>query len=124
MTTKTRNIIEWSLTGAVGLLFIGSALSKFFASEETIQMTKSIGLDPGAFKMIGVVELISALLFIFPRTGIIGTLLLAAYMGGAMATHLTHGQPILVPAIIEALVWGVAMFRFPELLARLIPSEK
>lgn len=40
MTTKTTNIINWSLAGVVGFIFISSAMSKFFGGEETLQMAK------------------------------------------------------------------------------------
>lgn len=120
MTTKAKKIVSWSLAGLVGFIFVGSAMSKFFGGEETIQMAKGIGLTSETFKVLGIIELMSALLFLFPRTGIIGTLLLAAYMGGAIATHLTHGQSILAPAIIEALTWIAAVVRFPELKHRLL----
>jgi hypothetical protein len=124
MTTKTKNIINWSLAGLVGFIFIGSAISKFMGSAETIQMAASIGLSAETFKIVGVVELLSVLLFLIPRTGIIGTLLLAAYMGGAIATHLTHGQSIIAPAVIEAIIWIVAAIRFPELKQRLFNANK
>lgn len=124
MTTKTKNIINWSLAGLVGFIFIGSAMSKFFGGEETIQMAKGIGLSAETFNVVGLVEIISVLLFLFPRTGIIGTLLLAAYMGGAIASHLTHGQSIVAPAFIEALIWIVAVIRFPELKNRLLNASK
>lgn len=124
MTTKSKNIINWSLAGLVGFIFIGSAMSKFFANEETIQMAKGIGLSIETFKILGAVELISALLFLFPRTGIIGTLLLAAYMGGAIASHLTHGQSVIAPTIIESIIWIVAVIRFPELKHRILNNNK
>lgn len=124
MTTKTKNIINWSLAGIVGFIFISSAMSKFFGGEETIQMAKGIGLSEETFKVLGLVEMISVLLFLFPQTGIIGTLLLAAYMGGAMATHVTHGQSLIAPAFIEAIIWIVAVIRFPELKHRLLNASK
>lgn len=124
MTTKTKNILQWIAAGLVGFVFIGSAMSKLFGGEEAIEMAKEIGLNAQNFKLVGIVELISVLLFLLPRTGIIGTLLLAAYMGGAMATHLTHSQSIMAPAVIEAIVWAVAFFRFPELQARLFGNKQ
>ncbi|MCZ8284603.1 MAG: DoxX family protein [Bacteroidia bacterium] len=124
MTTKTKNIINWSLAGLVGFIFIGSAMSKFFGGEETIQMAHGIGLSAETFRIIGLVEFLSAILFLIPRTGIIGTLLLAAYMGGAIATHLTHAQSLIAPAIIEAIIWIVALIRFPELKHRLLNTNK
>jgi len=124
MTTKTKNIITWGLAGVVGFIFIGSAVSKFIGGEEALTMAGSIGLDENSFKILGVIELISVLLFILPRTGILGTLLLSAYMGGAIATHLTHGQSVMGPAVIEAIVWIAAVFRFPELTDRISGFKK
>lgn len=118
MTAK--NIIYWSLTGLVGLIFIGSAVNKFIENPETIQMSASIGLNYDTLRILGAVELLSVILFLIPRTGIIGTLLLAAYMGGAVATHLTHDQSIIAPIIIESFLWVVAFLRFPELKNRLV----
>ncbi|TAE83707.1 MAG: DoxX family protein [Bacteroidetes bacterium] len=123
MTTKTTNIINWSLAGLVGFIFIGSAISKLIGGNEAIEMASGIGLTPDNFKLIAILELVCVLLFIIPRTGVLGTLLLAAYMGGAIATHLTHGQPIVGPAVIEAIVWVVAVVRFPELRNRLLNSN-
>ncbi len=120
MTSKTKNIINWALTGLVGIIFIGSAFGKLTGAADALKMAESIGIDPSTFTVIGVVELIAALLFIVPRTGILGTLLLAAYMGGAIATHVEHGLPAIAPAIIEAFVWIVAVARFPELTQRFL----
>lgn len=124
MTTKTKNIINWSLAGLVGFIFIGSAMSKFFGGEETIQMASGIGLSAETFKILGLIEFLSVILFLVPRTGIIGTLLLTAYMGGAIATHLTHGQSVNAPALIEAIIWIVAVIRFPEMKNRLLNANK
>ena len=83
-------------------------------------MAATFGLDASTMQMIGVVELISIILFLVPRTGVLGTLLLAAYMGGAIATHLEHGESIVAPCVIQAFIWIVAAFRFPELQSRLL----
>lgn len=119
MTQKNKNIINWILAGVVGLIFTGSGIGKLSGGEEAAQMAGSIGLTLADLKILGAVELISAVLFIIPRTGVLGTLLLAAYMGGAMATHLEHGLPVWAPAIIQAIIWIVAVIRFPELRSRL-----
>jgi hypothetical protein len=124
MTTKTKNIIKWSLTGVVGLIFLASGMSKIIVSTETAQMAQTMNLHPKAFTMIGVLEILSIVLFILPRTGVIGTLLLAAYMGGAIAVHLTQGLSIVAPAIIEALIWITAVLKFPELMTRFFPSQQ
>lgn len=122
MTTKTKNIINWVLAGLVGFIFISSAFMKLSGSEEVIQNSAKIGLDANAVRMIGIVELLSVILFIIPRTGVLGTLLLAAYMGGAIATHLEHGESFVAQCVIQAFIWIVAVIRFPELRQRLLGS--
>lgn len=120
MNPKTRNIINWVLAGLVAFIFIGSAFGKISGAEESIKMAESIGLDANTFLMLGIIEVIAVILFLVPRTGIIGFLLLVAYMGGAIATHLEHEQSIMAPAIIAAFVWIVGAVRFPELTQRLM----
>ncbi len=117
---KTRKIIYWILTGLVTIVFLGSAAGKLTANEEALKMAEGFGIDAKTYTIIGIVEIICLILFIIPRTGILGTLLLAAYMGGAIATHLEHGVSIVAPCIIQSFVFVVAFYRFPELKTRLI----
>jgi hypothetical protein len=119
MSDKTKKIIHWMLTGLVAFVFLGSATGKFTADAKALEMAASFGLDPSTHKFLGVIELISVVLFVIPRTGLIGTLLLVAYMGGAIATHLEHDQSIVAPCIIQSFLWIVAFVRFPELTDRL-----
>ena len=119
MNTKPRNIIGWILTAAIAALLLFSAYAKLMADPKTINMAAHIGLSMKKFRFIGLVEIISTLLFIIPRTGVLGTLLLAAYMGGAIATHLEHFQSPNIPVVIECLIFITAALRFPELNSRL-----
>ena len=123
MTTKTKNIIYWILAGIVAFIFTGSAINKFIGGAEALEMAQNVGLDATTYKIIGVVELLSVILFLIPRTGILGTLLLAAYMGGAIATHVEHDMLIIFPAAVEAFVWVVAVLRFPELRQRILKEK-
>jgi DoxX-like family len=120
MSPKTKNIVNWVLAGLVGFIFLGSAYGKLSGGAEGIEMAKSIGIDANSYFMIGVVELISIILFLIPRTAVLGTLLLVAYMGGAIVAHLSHGLPIAAPAGIAAFVWIVSVVRSPELLSRIM----
>ncbi len=120
MNTKTRNIIGWVLTAVLAFVFISSAFMKLKGGEEAIKNAAHFGLSPKKFMLIGITEVISIILFIIPRTGIVGTLLLAAYMGGAIASHLEHFLPPTIPVVIEAFIWITAVIRFPELGARLM----
>jgi hypothetical protein len=79
-----------------------------------------MGLTPATMRNIGIIELIITLLFASNRTGVIGGVLLLAYMGGAIATHLEHGQSVVAPIAIAVFVGVVALFRFPELTLRIL----
>jgi DoxX-like family len=120
---KSKRIIYWALTGLVSFIFIGSAIGKFTANEESIKMAIGFGLDAKTMSLLGVVELVSMLLFVIPRTGVLGTLILVAYMGGAIATHLEHGLSIVAPCIIQSIIILVAFYRFPELRTKLLNSN-
>jgi hypothetical protein len=124
MTEKTKKIIYWVLTGLVAFVFLGSAMGKLTGAKEGVEMALNFGFDKQMYFMIGVVELVSVVLFVLPRTGILGSLLLVAFLGGAIATHLQHGESIVAPCIIEAFVLLVSFYRFPELISRLLKSNQ
>ena len=119
MSTKTINIINWLLAALVAFIFIGSAFSKLTANADALKMAENFGISAKTFTILGIVEIISVVLFLIPRTAVLGTLLLVAYMGGAIATLVQHNQPIMAPILIAAFVWIVAVIRLPELRSRL-----
>lgn len=119
MTTKSRTILGWIFAGLISLLLLASAADKISGSAHALQMGRSFGLSPEAYRILGLIEAASVLLFLLPRTGVLGTLLLSSYLGGAIATHLQHQQGILFPMGMEALLWITAVIRFPELLERI-----
>lgn len=124
MSQKAMKITGWALSILLGLLFTMSAAMKLTQNESALVQASAIGIDGSTYLMIGIVEVISLILFIIPRTGVIGTLLLAAYMGGAIATHLQHQQPIALAVIVQAVLWIAAFLRFPELKHRIFTSPK
>ena len=123
MKEKTKKIVYWILTGLIALLFGSSSLGKLFSSPEALKMAEAFGLSGQTYMMLGIIELVSVILFVIPRTGVLGSLLLIAYMGGAIATHLEHGQPIVAPCVIQAVLWLIVIFRFPELRGRLFKGN-
>ena len=112
MNTKIWNITGWVLSALVSLLLIASALDKIGASAHSLEMTRSFAISPDIYRLLGIIELISAIFFMIPKTSLLGLLLLSSYLGGAIATHLQHDQSIIFPAAIEALVWIAAAIRF------------
>ncbi len=118
MQSKTKKIIEWILTGIVAFIFIGSGLFKFVGGEQSAEMAKGVG-GPTNVIILGVLELVISVLFLIPRTGVVGTLGMIAYMGGAMAVMMVSGQSIAFIIIIQILIWVTGVLRFPELGQRL-----
>lgn len=123
MNPKWKNMIGWILTGIIVLMMAASATDKILGSEHALEMTKSFGITPGTYMILGMIELLSVILFAIPRTGILGTLLLTSYLGGAIATHLQHQQNIGFPMAIEMVIWITATIRFRELSSRIFPNN-
>jgi hypothetical protein len=64
---------------------------------------------------IGIVEVAIALLFMIPRTAFIGAILISAYLGGAVATHVRVGDAFVAPIIIGIVVWVALGLRNPDI---------
>ena len=120
MNSKTKNILIWTLTGLVSLVFIGSGIFKLMGGNA--EMANGVG---GASNLIslGILELIITALFIYPKTGVVGALLMIAYMGGAMAVLFVSHQPYVFIIVIQALIWITSALRFPELKSRLVTKN-
>ena len=109
--SKTRKITAWAIAGLLTALYIFSASGKLFFHPEQMGQMKL-----GDWRIIiGLGEIGSALLFLFPKTNRYGTLLLSSYMGGAIIIHMTSGISIGMPTVVLILVWVVAYLRNPEL---------
>jgi len=68
---------------------------------------------------LGVLTLACALLYAYPRTAVLGAILLTGLLGGAMASHLRIGNPLfthfLFGAYLGVLAWGGLYLREPRL---------
>jgi DoxX-like family len=76
---------------------------------------------------LGVLTLVCTALYAFPRTSVLGAILLTGYMGGAMATHLRIGSPLfshlLFGFYLGLMAWGGLYLR-DERLRALIPLRR
>lgn len=119
MNAKTKGILNWVLTGLIAAVFIMSAVMKLSGAEEVVNSFKAMGLGDNARIGIGLAELISIILFIIPRTGVLGTVLLIGYMGGTIMAHVAQGIPFYTNILIGIAIGVVGYLRFPELGSRL-----
>ncbi|MBP9054992.1 MAG: DoxX family protein [Saprospiraceae bacterium] len=95
-----------------------SGIMKLMGGENAAEMAKGAGGESNLL-ILGIIELCIVALWFIPRTGVVAALLSIAYMGGAIAVHFTQGQSVLVPVIIQIIIWITAVIRFPELSIRL-----
>ena len=122
MTTKTRTTTGWVLAILLAALFLFSAYAKFTLSGNMLKQAATMGFSGSRIKLLAVLELLCIILFIIPRTGVLGSLLLMAYSGGIIATHIEHNLPVMIPILVTCVVFITAVIRFPELTHR-IPAR-
>jgi hypothetical protein len=113
--SRGRQIAGWVLTGLLTALFVGSAAGKLMKAAPVVEMFQKWGLGNEVL-LIGAGELASALLFLIPPTHSLGVLLLSGYMGGAIVTHMQHGESYVAQSIILLLIWVAGYLRYPQLL--------
>jgi hypothetical protein len=113
------------LSGLSGGLLVLSGVFKLLATPEVAQNFAKFGYPAGALRGIGALELVCGLVFLIPRTSVLGAILVAAYLGGAVATHVRIGEaPVgLAPALLAVFAWAGLYLRDPRLRA-LLPLRR
>jgi len=121
VTSKPMRIAGWVLTGlftAFMLMDVGMKLARLPIVEQT---GVQLGLPKGSGFGIGVMEALILVLYLFPRTAVLGAILVAALMGGTAAIHWAHGNPwpshILFGPYLAVFAWGGLWLRDARLRA-------
>jgi len=121
---KGRRVAGMILIVLGTVMLVGSAGAKFAHVDKVVNDLGAMGFDGGKLTLIAVLELLSAILYAVPASRAAGLLMVSAYMGGAIATHIQHGQPPLQPAIVLAILWLGSWLRHPETLWSLAGREQ
>lgn len=98
-------LVGWILSGLLTAFMLFSSLGKFSDFEGKAEMFEHLGWSEAVMVYIGVVEIAIALLFLLPRTAVIATILLTAYLGGAIATHVRVSDPFIFPMMLCVIYW-------------------
>jgi hypothetical protein len=118
--------IGLGLTGLAALFWIMDAGMKLALLPQVGETLEPLGwpADPATILALGLIQAIALVLYLIPRTSVLGAILLTAYLGGAIATHARVGSPLpthtLFGVYVGLLTWGALWFRLP-LLRALIP---
>src|SRR5688500_11960380 len=120
----------WSgrMSGGIGILFmLIDGVFKFILNEDVIKGTTELGFSTHHLPILGTLSLIATILYIVPRTEILGAILLTGYWGGAIATHVRLDNPwfthILFPVYLGILAWGAVWVKNERLRKLILNGE-
>jgi hypothetical protein len=101
------------------LMLTFSAVMKLSHPPSLDEGFKHLGWPVTSALWLGVVELLCAVIYVLPRTAVLGAILVTGYLGGAIATHARLGEPVTTILIVGVLIWGGLWLRDPRLRALL-----
>lgn len=106
----------WVLSILPSLLLLFSATAKFLKPEGMEESLKPLGWRIDQMTGLGILEASVVILYLIPRTSVLGAILLTGYMGGAIATHVRIGDYfILAHVLIGVFAWLGIWLREPRL---------
>jgi hypothetical protein len=92
-----------------------------------VEGTAALGYPDSAVRVIGAILLACLMLYLIPRTAVLGGILLTGYLGGAVASNLRMGNPLfrytLFPIYVGVLIWGSLLLR-EERLRAVVPVRQ
>ena len=106
--SKARLITGWIVGGLPAAFLILDAAMKIAKPDFVVEATTKLGFPESRIVPLGAVLLFSTLLYILPRTAVLGAILLTGYLGGAVEVHVHHGDgpfEIFFPVVFGILLW-------------------
>src|SRR5262245_21491398 len=112
------------LSGLAVAFLVFDAVGKLLRLAPLAEGTGNLGYPQSSIVPIGVLLLVGVVLYVIPRTSVLGAIYLVGYLGGAVASHYRLGNPlathVLFPVYVAAFLWGGLALRNPRLRAVLI----
>ena len=112
-----------TMSAMPALFLLVDGAMKLMKPEVVIKATVELGYAESVIVPLGIVLLTCTILYLVPRTAVLGAVLLTGYLGGAVATHVRAGQglfEIMFPVVFGALLWGGLVLREERLRALLL----
>jgi hypothetical protein len=116
--SRLQTLTGRALTGFVALFLLFDGAVKLVPPQAVTDISRQLGYSSDTIFGVGLVLLACLALYLIPQTASLGALLLTAYLGGAVATHVRVGSPlfsVLFPTFVAAMVWGGLLLRKPSL---------
>ncbi len=106
------------------LLMFLSAVMKLIKPAPVVQGFVRFGYPESQIVILGVLELLSCIMYLIPSTAVLGAILMTGYLGGATATNVRVGDPsYIMTVLLGVFVWGGLFFRDGRVRA-LIPFRR
>lgn len=115
--------VGWIITVVLSLLLLFSAVMKLVGGPEVREGLAHLGLPERLVVPLAILEVACTVVYLVPATSVLGAILLAGYMGGAICTHWRVGDPFYVQILVAILIWVGIYLREPRLHA-LIPLRR
>lgn len=97
------------IVGGLPVLFLlVDGAMKLVKPAVVVEATTRLGYRESTIVPIGIVLIICTILYLIPRTAVLGVILLTGYLGGAVATHVRAGEPVF--SIVFAIVFGMLLW--------------
>lgn len=98
-------IIGWILSALLTAFMLFSATGKFVDFPGKAEMFAQMGWTVSTLFNIGILEVAIALLFLVPRASFVAAILITAYLGGAVATHVRVNEAFYFPIVLGVIYW-------------------
>ena len=124
MTSKNMLWTGRILSALPVLFLLFDSVIKLMKIDPVVESFARLGYPESVAVPIGILELVCLVLYVVPRTSVLGAILLTGHLGGAVATHVRIGDPlfthVLFPIYVGALLWAGLYLRDDRLRA-LVP---
>jgi hypothetical protein len=124
--SKRRRWAGRIITAIPALFLLVDGIMKVIKPDPIVDATTGLGYPESVIIPLGIVLLLCTVLYLIPRTAVLGAILLTGYLGGAVATHVRVGEgwfSILFPVIFGALLW-LGLYLRDDRLRALIPLRR
>lgn len=126
LSSSSKHVWAGRLISGLAVLFMAfDTAIKVAELHWAVEGTTSLGFPASTVVWIGLVELVCLIAYLIPRTAPLGAILWTGYLGGAIATHVRMGAPLLshtlFPLFVAAFIWGGLVLRDARVRALMVP---
>ena len=121
-TKSPSKAVLWTgriISGLIIVFLLFDSIMKVVRESHYVDGTKQFGFSDSFVQPFGMLLLVITILYIIPRTAVIGAVFLTAYFGGAVAIMIQQGQSFVFPIAFCTLAWVGLLCQQPGLKALL-----